>query len=454
MKATEKIYKNSLIYSIGNLGSRGISFIFYPLYSYYLTTAEYGTYDVIIATISLLMPLLTFHIPESIVKYLGEEKKNTVISSSLVMAIICFTLSIFVSCIYIYIEDFSSLLIVWISVQVINQYLLYITRGLGKNIIYSLCSIISSCVTVVSNIVLLICLRMGINALIYSGVLAELITMMFLVKKSRLLSYLSLSKVSKTLIKKMVLFSIPLIPSGMIWWIMNTSDKYIINAFMSVEANGIYAISYKFPTFITLFYGFYNLAWQDFLYSEKEVGNYKQVIDQFLGLVITVAICVMYGAKIVCVYIVNKSYYESYLYIPPIVIGMVFYCFSGFFGVQYRKKAETRKEATSSILGAITNIAINILFIKKIGLWAAAISTMLAFFVVFIIRYRDAKIFLGYRIMTKENILKFIALLIFCALYYIESTIATFALLGLGMVIFLLVNKSMLMDLFTSILKK
>ena len=56
--------------------------------------------------------------------------------------------------------------------------------------------------------------------------------------------------------------------------------------------------------------------------------------------------------------------------------------------------------------------------------------------------------------MTKENILKFIALLIFCALYYIESTIATFALLGLGMVIFLLVNKSMLMDLFTSILKK
>lgn len=52
----KKLVKNSVVFFIGNLGSKVITFLIVPFYTYYLTTAEYGTADLVTTTVNLLVP--------------------------------------------------------------------------------------------------------------------------------------------------------------------------------------------------------------------------------------------------------------------------------------------------------------------------------------------------------------------------------------------------------------
>ena len=55
-------------------------------------------------------------------------------------------------------------------------------------------------------------------------------------------------------------YSIPLVPNGISWWIVNVSDRTIITAIIGTAANGIYAVSNKFPTILSSLLGIFNLS--------------------------------------------------------------------------------------------------------------------------------------------------------------------------------------------------
>lgn len=60
----------------------------------------------------------------------------------------------------------------------------------------------------------------------------------------------------------MLAYSVPLIPNGIMWWVVNASDRYIIGYFLGYEATGIYSVAAKFPTLLTMLYGIFFQAWQ------------------------------------------------------------------------------------------------------------------------------------------------------------------------------------------------
>lgn len=453
MKTTTSIYKSTLIYSIGNFGSRILTFLMFPLYSFYLSTAEYGNYDLILSTIALIIPVVTFQIPDCIMKFTSENDNKIVINTSIFICFVCATIVLLFGSVYLKIKGYQIILVLWVVFQIVNKFLLQITRALGKNLIYSLSSIVSTGITLLLTIIFLITLNLKIEGLIYAGIISEFLTSVYLVVVNRLWNYIELSKISNKLLKTMIVFAVPLIPNAMIWWIMNSSDKFIINHFLGSEFNGIYAISYKFPTIITILYGFYNLAWQDYIFFDASSKDFKEIIDQFFNFIFFLSIVIMFFAKIICTYFVDKAYYSAYLYIPPIIIGMIFYCFAGFFGIAYRKLNDTKKEFLSSIIGAIFNVVINILLIKYIGLWSAAISTMISFVIVFIIRYKDTKKFFNYNFFVNRNVKQITLCCIFVAFYYIDNNFSMFAVTLLSCIVFILKNRLLLKD-FLLLVKK
>lgn len=447
MRETTKIYKNSLIYSLGNFGSRILTFIMFPIYSYYLSTSQYGQYDLITAMMSLILPLLTLQIPESIMKFISEEKREVVIKTSLVMCTISIVVSGLIGTILSSILNCSFLILIWLELQLIQSYLLQITRALMKNKVYSFCSILSTFVMAISTLILLIKFNLGVNALIMGGIISVFCGIIYLAVKCDLIKWIIRKNFSKKLLRRMINFSVPLIPTAIIWWLMNSSDKYVINYFLGQSFNGIYAISYKFPTIITILYGFYNLAWQDHVLLSKDKVDYQTIFTQFAHFIVYISIVVMYGAKFVTLYMVNSAYKEAYLYIPPLIIGMIFYCFSGFWGIAYRKNNQTQKEMFTSVLGAVINVLINVALIKFIGLWAAALSTMISFIIVAYIRYQDTSTYFN----LKQNYLKiFKTLFIYCifmGIYYIDNFyIISFALV-ISIIIFGQKNRFMIRDI-------
>ena len=86
-------------------------------------------------------------------------------------------------------------------------------------------------------------------------------------------------------------------------------------------------------------------------------------------------------------------------------------------------KKETRKVARTTIMAALINITINMLLVKKIGLYAAAISTLISYIIVAVYRFIDVKKYINMRLNYKTFIISMLVFIISSLMYYINNQI-------------------------------
>ena len=223
--------------------------------------------------------------------------------------------------------------------------------------------------------------------------LAGIITIIYLLIVTKIWKYISLKCVDKKLLKEMLVYSIPLIPNSLSWWIINVSDRFIIKLMLGVEANAIYAVANKIPSIYSLFYNGFNLAWQESasLDSKDNKMYYQNIftsLSKFLmsGLLILISIL-----PIIFKLLVIGDYNESYYQMPILCISLLFSSLSAFLGGIYIATKNSKKLGISSFMASLTNIIINFVLIKKIGLYAASFSTLVSFLILTLYRYYDIK---------------------------------------------------------------
>lgn len=79
MSKEKQLIRNTIIYAIGNLGSKLLTFLLLPIYTAYLLESEYGSFDLIVNTVSLILPIITFQVTDGIYRFiLGEEDNKKV----------------------------------------------------------------------------------------------------------------------------------------------------------------------------------------------------------------------------------------------------------------------------------------------------------------------------------------------------------------------------------------
>ena len=188
----------------------------------------------------------------------------------------------------------------------------------------------------------------------------------------------------------MITYSLPLIPNSLMWWVMDASDKFIITYFLGVNANGIYAISKKLPTIIDTFHSIFNQAWQisaieeaDSANSVEFTSNVYKIYTYLLFLIVSGLLVV---SRIVVEYLLSSSYYESWKYIPFLLLSVSFSSLSGFLSANFIANEKTSIIFKTTLYGAVVNTILNFILIPFIGINGAAIATMASYYMVLIIR--------------------------------------------------------------------
>ena len=74
MKKYLKLFKNSILFGLGFMGNRLISFIMLPLYTFYLSQSDFGLVDVIQTTVLLIMPIFAGNIFDSVLRFSMDKK--------------------------------------------------------------------------------------------------------------------------------------------------------------------------------------------------------------------------------------------------------------------------------------------------------------------------------------------------------------------------------------------
>lgn len=465
MSKKKELIKNTIIIFMGKVCTQLISFLLLPLYTSYLLTEEYGFVDLVTTYVTLIVPIITMELEMSVFRYLvdcrkDEKEKKKIFSNNFIILLASLALFIVlylvVTCFWKF--DYCYLILFDIIICTFSGNFLQITRGVGRTLDYAISCIITGITTILLNILLIVVFKLGAFGMITSMALANGLGAVYLFIRLKMWQYIDFKKKDKKLIKEMYKYSIPLVSNGISWWIVNVSDRSIITAILGTAANGIYAVSNKFPTILSSLLGIFNLSWSESAALHVNSPDRDQFFSEVSNTVTKLFTCLGVG-MISCMpfvfpILINKSYNDAYNYIPILILGSVFNVIICLYSALYIAKKMTKQVATTSIIGAIINIIINVVLIKYLGLYAAALSTAISYFVMMVYRHFDLKKYM--RITYEKGLLiKTIVIFTFDIILYYQHNIYLDILNLVVVVIYsILMNKDFLVSSYKTVVSK
>ena len=329
-------------------------------------------------------------------------------------------------------------------------------RGVKNQKLFAISGVIYTAVFLTLNVVQITVLKQGVRSLLTSAIIANVVSLASIYLLEKKMRVFIFKKPDMPAIKEMLQFSIPLIPNQLNWWAINSSNRYVIALFLGSDANGVFAISYKFPTILQLILSLFNTSWQDVVVADKEDSGayYTSVFRTLYLLSFTLLLPLIPATKLVILWFMEQSYHSASLYVAFLYLGTVFQSFASFYGVGYLRGKDTKRASTTSIYGAVVNLIVLIGLVKFIGLQAAAISTFIGFLVMWLVRERHNRKELGIKIRWGEFLACFLPVLALCVAACYTTILIDCILTIAGGIAFLVINRKMIMDLVGKVLKK
>ncbi len=395
-----KLFSNTLIFTVGKFVSKLIVILMLPFYTSYLTSAEYSTADLITNLCNLLIPIACLGVSEGIFRGAAakNDDKESFFTNGVIMMLagsaVFLALSPLLS-LFDYFDEYIWLIIAYVFASNIHSVCSQYVCAIGRTKLFAGQGVLNTMLTVLLNILFLVVFEMYVWGYVLSIVLADLLSAIFLLFSARLYRAFIPSKISKTVIKELLRFCLPLIPSTVFWWITGVSDRYMVAYFCSDEMNGLYAAAYKIPTLLTYVVVIFNDAWKLSAVAESEDREsctrfYSGVFKYYISVMFAGGAILAVGAQIFSKILFADSYFTAWVYIPILSAATVFTALDTFLGSAYFTVKKTGMSFWTSLAGAIVNIGLNFILIPSQGLLGGAIgasvATYASYFIVFIIR--------------------------------------------------------------------
>ena len=464
MSKGKDLAKNTAIVSIGKICTQLITFFLLPIYTAVLSNEEYGVVDLLNTLTSLLLPIATLQIEQGIFRYLLDCRENKEKQTTLITTVSKFILVQSAICILIFLcaspfihNEYKYFLMANLLMGILSSISLQICRGLGDNKTYAVGSFITGALTVILNVMFIVAFKWGAYGMLIATAISNLLCAIYVFVKKKIYKYIDIKQNDKKLLKDIIKYSVPLIPNMISWWIVSASDRTIISAVIGVAQNGIYSAANKFSGIFSTLYSVFNLTWTESasinINSEDRDEFFSKIFDfivRFFGSLCLGTIAVM---PFVFGILVNEKFAESYYQIPILILGSVFNILVSFLGSVYVAKKLTKEIAKTSIIAAIINIVLNIALINQIGLYAASISTVIAYFAMFIYRWIDVKKYVSIKTNKALIAVLSVSFLIAIITYYLKMKIISIVVLLAVIIIAIYINKDSAKYL-TEIVKK
>lgn len=455
------LLKNTVIFSIGNFGTKIISFFLVPLYTNILTTREYGTVDLIYTIGMVLVPLLTLNIGESIMRFALDKDADCdkIMSTGITISIfgaIIGLLILPIANLFESVSNYSIYIYLYTLTLAFSQIFLCYLRGKEFLLKYSIGNIIQSLTIAIFNIIFLIGMKKGIEGYLMAYILANVCTGLYGFWAGKVNLVIKKYSIDIELSKNMIKYSVVLIPNSFMWWIMNSSDRMMVSAMISVTANGVYAVAYKIPTLLSTITTIFNQAWSYSAIREDESEDKEEynnrVYDNLVTIVIVVATGLLMIMKPFLSVYVGKEYYAAWHYVPYLIVGFVFMTLGSFIATSYTVHKDSMGFLISGTVGAIINLILNFILIPMMGVSGAAFATCISYFGVFAYRIKDTQKYIKLRVFKRKQICGYALLILSAMTCYLDNCIGQ-TLLVIEFICIILLNKEFVKDMLKIIFK-
>lgn len=453
MSREKELIKNTGIITIGRVCTQMISFFLLPLYTAVFSTTEFGVVDLFNTIVALLVPILTIQIEQALFRFLidarsNEEDKTKLITSAFTLVVISIvTYTAIFMCIAPFISnEYKYYLLINVFATILSTLMLQISRGLGNNIQYSIGSFIVAGFTVILNVLFIVVLRLGVSGMFLAIFIANMLATIYLLLSKKTYKYIAPKKFSSKLLKAMVKYAAALIPNAISWWVINVSDRTIISSMMSVAANGIYAAANKFSGMYINAYNIFNVAWTEsaavHINDQDKDEYFSKTINTAFKVFGCFALIIIGVTPFIFPMLINAKFNEAYNQIPLLMLSSLFNVGVGLISAIYVAMKRTKDISKTSFLAAVINIVVNVVLIKYIGLYAASLSTAVAYLAMFIYRGIDCRKYVKVKWNVKMLVAMFISFAITFVMYYINISWLNVVMFIVILVFTILYNKN------------
>lgn len=414
------LIKNIGLLALSNFATKLLSFFLVPLYTNILSTTEYGTYDLFYTTASVLVPVFTLNIQESVLRFALDKKYNRDAIVTIAVQYFLFSCSLILVGLVVnstlhlnqMVSNYAIFFFLMFLSQALSGIVLAYIRGIDKIKELSISSVLASAATIGCNLLFLVVFKWGLYGYFLANIIGPLFQCIYLMAKAHFVTCIRLHSPDYSSVKKeMLTYSCPLIANSIAWWINNASDRYVVVLFCGLAANGVYSVASKIPSILNIVQSIFSQAWtlsavKDFDPEDKNsfFTNTYKAYNCFM-VVLCSAIIVM--DKILARFLYAKDFYIAWQYVPWLTIAIVFGALSGYIGGFFSAVKKSDIFAQSTVAGAVLNIILNLVFTPMIGPLGAAIATAICYFVVWVIRYRSSRQFIKLRIRLGRDLLTY-----------------------------------------------
>lgn len=460
MNKYKKLFSNSVVFAIGNLGSKMITFFMVPLYTRYLTTSEYGTSDLISTLVSLLTPILTLSVIDAVFRFAMDKgsDRSEVLTDGFLISLI--SLVIYILLIPVLRKIPYGVFVAGLTyASALESMLQQFARGIGRSKLYASTGILMTLVTVLSNIIFIVIFGWQLTGYLLSMVLAQVIGFIYLFIALKAWQYLYFRQINYTLAKRMLVYSIPMIPNTVSWWLSNSANKVFITILLSTAANGIYAVANKIPSLISVFVTIFTQAWQisavEEFKSKDSSAFFSEIMNLTVGLLFIAVAFLTLFSKLLVMILSTAAYYSAWRIVPWLALAVLYSSLASFLGTIYTSSMHTKYLFTTTLAGALVNVGSNLLLIPLFGLSGAGIGACLAFVTVAFLRLRDSRKFIYLHVNRPQWLgsqiiffFEFASLYLFRGVFgYVLAFLFTLGILYVNRVIFIKMLKLIRMRL-------
>lgn len=392
------LLKNIGLLSISKLGTKLLTFFLIPLYTAVLTTEEYGSFDFVNTTVSLFIPIFTLKITESVIRFSLEKSYDTKKIFSIGMEVILKGFVV-VSTIIVFnrileiiplLAAFSLEFLLLYLFMALYQVFANFSRGIEDIKAMSIAGVLLTGTTICFNLLFLLVLKLGLKGYFYSIILGYATSCVFLIIKLRLWRYLTFSSSDKELKHSMIKYCTPLILNSISWWLNSAADRYTIIAICGVAANGLYSVASKIPAILDTFQNIFSDAWiisavKEFNENENSVF-FAQTYEIYNFMLVILCSMIIFSTKILAGFLFSNSFFEAWIFVPFLTIAILFGAVSGLLGGIFSSQMESKINAITTLVGAISNVVLNIALVLTFGTIGASVATMSGFFIVWLMR--------------------------------------------------------------------
>lgn len=401
-------YKNLLLniglFALNTVATKLIAFLLVPLYTYYMTSGEFGVTDMSTTVISLVMPLATLSISEATMRFaLNDEEHNKsyitvgfmMVSFSCLIVLCC--LPLLKLQIFGGLNHYQWFFFISYITNAFQMLLNNVARAVNEIKIIPVASVVTALSTGLCAWLLIGVVHGGVVGYFWSMIIGNVLGILFYLfgaKLYRFVSFITFEQIKANL-HVMLRYSLPLIPNALFWWAGTSINRFFITSMLGIAASGLFAVGTKIPTLLNLVCGVFQQAWTLSAFQEYKRTDissfFTKIYRIFQSGMVLASSAIILIAPWIASFMLQKEFYTAWTLVPALLVAFYFNTQNAFYGTVYTSSMHTTTLFTTTICGALTIVAGTYFLIPPMGLMGACVAMALGNFIVLVLRMVFAK---------------------------------------------------------------